>query len=513
MLYPHRAKRRMTWTHRPTGLRRTALVLSGLFLLAGCNLAPKYVTPETQTPPAFKEQAPEPTQAGSGWKAAAPSDGMIRTKWWEMFHDAGLDALESQVATANQNVAAALGNFLAARALVKQARSNYFPVVGVAPSVTRGRALLTPTSPGLAGTPVTVTEFSLPIDASWEADVWGRVRNTVNANALEAQATLADLGNVRLTVQAELAVDYFQLRALDAQKKLLDETVLAYQDSLKLTQVQFDTGLASGQDVAQSATLLDTTLAQATDLGIQRAQFEHAIATLIGQPASTFSLAGPATTAAPVAIPAGVPSQLLERRPDIAAAERRVAEANAQIGVARAAYFPALTLNGSAGYQSTDSGTLISGPSFIWSVGAGLAQSLFDGGYRKAVTEQARAKYQITVANYRQTVLAAFQDVEDNLSALRILTVELRQQDGAVASSQQYLDLALGRYTSGMDSYLNVVTAQTLLLSNQRVALNLRMAQMTASVQLIKALGGGWEGASDPVSAKQSGPPANPPEH
>ena len=502
-------KARTSSTSRPP---KAAYTLPALFLLAGCNFAPKYVTPDTRTPTAFKEKGPELSRDGEGWKTAEPRDGMIRVQWWDMFHDPGLDALENQVATANQSIAAALGNFLAARALVKQARSGYFPMLGVNPTVTRGRELLPPTSPGALQTPVTVTEYSLPLDASWEADVWGRVRNTVNANSLEAQATLADLGNVRLTVQAELAVDYFQLRAIDAQKKLLDETVVGYKDSLRLTQVQFDTGLASGQDVTQSATLLNTTLAQATDLGIQRAQLEHAIATLLGQPASSFSLASQALSANPVPIPAGVPSQLLERRPDVAAAERRVAEANAQIGVARAAYFPAITLNGSAEYQSTDLGNLISGPSFIWSVGAGLAQTLFDGGYRKAVTQQARAKYQVTVANYRQTVLTAFQEVEDNLAALRILSEELRQQDAAVASSQQYLDLALGRYTSGLDSYLNVVAAQTLLLGNQRVALNLRMEQMTAGVMLIKALGGGWEGTDSDLPKTQAKGQANPPD-
>ncbi len=351
MQLPRRTKGCKAGLSCPLGLPRTAFTLPVLFLLAGCNFAPKYVTPDTRTPPAFKEKGPELSRDGAGWKTAEPKDGMIRAQWWDLFHDPGLDALESQVATANQSVAAALGNFFAARALVKQARSGYFPTLGVNPTVTRGRELLPPASPGALQAPITITEISLPIDASWEADVWRRVRNTVNANSLEAQATLADLGNVRLAVQAELAVDYFQLRAVDAQKKLLDETVAGYQDSLRLTQVQFDTGLASGQDVAQSATLLNTTLAQATDLGIQREQLEHAIATLIGQPASSFALASQAFSANPVPIPAGVPSQLLERRPDIAAAERRVAEANAQIGVARAAYFPAITLNGSAGYQ------------------------------------------------------------------------------------------------------------------------------------------------------------------
>jgi NodT family efflux transporter outer membrane factor (OMF) lipoprotein len=288
---------------------------------------------------------------------------------------------------------------------------------------------------------------------------------------------------------------------LDAQKQLLDATVLAYQESLKLTQTQYDSGLASGQDIEQAETQLNTTLAQATDLGIQRALLEHAIATLLGKPASSFSIATNPLGARPVAIPFGVPSQLLERRPDVAAAERRVAEANAQIGVARAAYFPTITLSGSAGYQSTSVGNLFSGPGFVWSVGATMAQTLFDAGLRKAVTEQARAKYQGTVANYRQTVLTAFQEVEDNLSTLRILSLELQQQNAAVESSQRYLTLADTRYQSGMDIYLDVIIAQTALLSNQRTALNLRMEQMTASVQLIKALGGGWNVSQETTAA------------
>jgi NodT family efflux transporter outer membrane factor (OMF) lipoprotein len=472
-----------------TETRMTVVVLASLVLFAGCSFAPKYAKPSVQTPTAFKELTPEQFKETDGWKTAEPKDDMIRGRWWEMFHEPELNAFESQVVVSNQTVAAALANFLAARAVVKQSRSQYFPTVSANPSVMRSR------QSSLSSPPIssTFTEYSLPFDASWELDFWGRIRNTVKANSLEAQATLADLENVRLTVQAEVAVDYFQLRVLDAQKQLLDATVLAYQESLKLTQAQYDAGMASGQDVAQAETQLSTTLAQATDLGIQRAQLEHAIAMLLGQPASSFSIATDPLTANPVAIPFGVPSQLLERRPDVAAAERRVAEANAQIGVARAAYFPTITLSGSAGYQSTSVENLFSGPGLVWSVGSTLAQTLFDAGLRKAITEQARAKYQGTVANYRQTVLTAFQEVEDNLSTLRILSQELQQQNAAIESSQRYLTLANARYQSGLDSYLDVITAQTALLSNQRTALNLRMQQMTASVQLIKALGGGWD--------------------
>jgi NodT family efflux transporter outer membrane factor (OMF) lipoprotein len=477
--------------------RITAVVFACLVLFAGCSFAPKYAKPSVQTPVAFKELTPEQSKETDGWKTAEPKDDVIRGQWWKMFHEPELNAFESQVVVSNQTVAAALANFLAARAVVKQARSQYFPIVSANPSVTRSRQSSLSSPP----TSSTFTEYSLPFDASWELDFWGRIRNTVKANSLEAQATLADLENVRLTVQAEVAVDYFQLRVLDAQKQLLDATALAYQESLKVTQAQYDAGMASGQDVAQAETQLNTTLAQATDLGIQRALLEHAIATLLGQPASSFSITINPLTAKPVAIPFGVPSQLLERRPDVAAAERRVAEANAQIGVARAAYFPTVTLSGSAGYQSTSVGNLFSGPGLVWSVGASLAQTLFDAGLRKAVTEQARAKYQGTVANYRQTVLTAFQEVEDNLSTLRILSQELQQQNAAVESSQGYLTLANARYQSGLDVYLDVIAAQTALLSNQRTALNLRMEQLTASVQLIKALGGGWDVSHETTAA------------
>ncbi len=463
----------------------TSAAFAILFMFAGCSFAPKYVKPAVQTPADFKE--------AEGWKIAEPKDGVIRGKWWEVFNEPELNALEEQVSVSNQSIAAAFANFLSARAVVKQARSQYFPTVTASPSVTRLHQSTLVTQPALPPATYTITEYSLPFDASWEADLWGRIGNSVKASSLEAQATIADLENVRLTVQAEVAVDYFQLQALDAQKQLLDASVLTYKESLDLTQAQYQAGLASGQDVEQAVTQLSIASAQASDLGIQRAQLEHAIAALLGKPASSFSIAANPLAAKPAEPPIGVPSQLLERRPDITAAERRVAEANAQIGVARAAYFPALTLSGSAGYQSTSLGGLISGPNLFWSLGGSLSQTIFDAGKSRAITEQARANYQGTVANYRQTVLTAFQEVEDNLSTLRILSEELKQQNDAVASSERYLTLADARYKSGVDGYLNVITAQTVLLSNQKTTMNLRMQQMTASVQLIKALGGGWD--------------------
>jgi NodT family efflux transporter outer membrane factor (OMF) lipoprotein len=339
----------------------------------------------------------------------------------------------------------------------------------------------------------TTTLYSLPLDASWEPDLWGSIRNTVRANSLEAEATHADLANMRLSVKAELALDYFQLRSLDAQRELLNSTVVAYEESLRLARVRYETGLASDQDVAQAETQLNTTRAQATDLGIQRAQLEHAIALLSGKPAAELSIPVAPLKAKFEPTPVSLPSTLLERRPDIAAAERRVAAANAQIGVARAAYFPNVSLSGGAGFQNRSVGNLISSPAFFWSVGAELAETLFDAGRRRAVSDQARANYERTVAIYRQTVLTAFQEVEDNLSSLRILRQEIAEQEAAVKSSQRYLTLANDRYKLGIDTYLNVILAQATLLSNQRTAVNLNFQQVAAAVQLIKAVGGGWD--------------------
>jgi len=470
----------------------------GLLLLKSCDKAPKYKTPPAQTPPAYKEIAPENFKETDNWKFAQPKDGVIRGKWWEMFNDSQLNTLEEQVNISNQTILLADANFRAARAVVKESRSQYFPTVTTSPSIVVSRQ-----PAGLNQSTVSagrvVTNYSLPFDVSWEPDLWGRVRNTVSASASEAQATAADLENVRLSMQAELAFDYYQLRSLDAQKELLDSTVVAYQQAFDLTRVRFQTGIASDEDVAQAETQLETTQAQATDLGIARAQLEHAIALLTGQPASTFSLSAAPLKAQPPAIPIGLPSQLLERRPDIAASERRVAEANAQIGVTKAAFFPALTLSAAAGFTSSSIASWFTWPARFFSVGPTLAQTLFDKGRRAAATEQARAEYDGTVANYRQTVLTAFEEVEDNLATLRILSRELEQQDAAVKSSERTLSLANDRYKSGIDSYLNVITTQATLLTNQRTAVNLRMQQMTASVELIKALGGGWNASQLPT--------------
>jgi NodT family efflux transporter outer membrane factor (OMF) lipoprotein len=471
-------------------------------LLAGCTVGPKYHTPPAETPAAYKELTPADYKNTEGWKVAQPKDDALRGKWWEMFSDPQLNALEEKVNVSNQNIAAAAANFFAARALVKEARSQLFPRVTTNPAITVQRPSATLSS-GKAGgsTPSstsTVTDYTLPFDATWQPDLFGRIRNTIRSAAYGAQASAADLENTRLTVQADVAVDYFQLRGQDALKQLLDSTVVAFQQSLDLTRARYETGIDSDEAVAQAETQLEATQAQDAALGVQRAQFEHAIAMLTGQPASTFSIPIEPLKSSPPAIPIGVPSQLLERRPDIAAAERLVAQANAQIGIARAAYFPTVTLSAAAGLESTLIASWFTWPSRFFSVGPAAAETIFDAGLRRATVEQFRAQYDETVANYRQTVLTAFQQVEDNLASLRILSVEIQYQDTAVKSAEKTLAIAQDRYKLGIDPYLNVLTAQTALLSNQETAVNLRIQQMTASGGLIEALGGGWNASQLP---------------
>jgi NodT family efflux transporter outer membrane factor (OMF) lipoprotein len=483
----------------------TLLAVSILFV-AGCTVGPKYARPSAPVAPAYKELTPENFKDTDGWKQAQPGDGTLKGNWWEIFNDPQLNTLEEQVNVSNQNIAAAAANFLAARALVRQTRAQYYPTISANPSITNSRpssgqfggikAGTSSTSPSFALT--SFTDYSLAFDASWVPDFWGKIRNTFLSNAAAAQASAADLENVRLTAQAEVAVNYFEIRAQDRLKALFDETVAAYRDSLEVTQLQFNAGIASDEAVAQAETQLESTQAQDTDLGIARAQFEHALALLVGQPASTFSLPQAPLEANPPAIPFGLPSQILERRPDVASAERLMAQANAQIGIATAAYYPTVTLSVSAGFSNTSPTDWFTWPSRFWSVGPALAETLFDAGLRRATVLQFRASYDRDVANYRETVLTAFQQVEDNLASLRILSQEIRQQDTAVSSAQRNLQLAMQRYQAGIDPYLNVITAQTTLLTNQQAAVNLRRTQMTASVQLIEALGGGWDAGQLP---------------
>ncbi|MGA3024094.1 MAG: efflux transporter outer membrane subunit [Bryobacteraceae bacterium] len=496
-------------------MRLTAM--SGLLALAGCMVGPKYHTPAAQTPPAYKELTPADYKNTDGWKVAQPKDDAIRGKWWEMFDDPRLNALEEKVNVSNQNIASAAASLFAARALVKEARSQLFPAVTTNPSITAQRPSSKVSSHGAGGSSTsgsssgtgsassstgTFTDYTLPFDATWQPDLFGRIRNTVRSAAYGAQASAADLENTRLTVQADVAVDYFQLRGQDAVKQLLDSTVVAYRQSLDLTRALYDTGIDSEESVAEAETQLEATEAQDVALGVQRAQFEHAIAMLTGQPASTFSIPVEPLKANPPAIPIGVPSQLLERRPDIAAAERLVAQANAQIGIARAAYFPTVTLSAAAGLESTSIANWFTWPSRFFSIGPAAAETLFDMGLRRATVEQFRAQYDETVANYRQTVLTAFQQVEDNLAMLRILSVEIQYQDTAVKSAKKTLALAEDRYKMGIDPYLNVLAAQTALLFNEETAVSLRIQQMTASGGLIEALGGGWNASQLPSPAQ-----------
>jgi NodT family efflux transporter outer membrane factor (OMF) lipoprotein len=506
MLEP-RVHKTMTTVH----LRTTLCLALTLSLLPGCVVGPKYHPASVPTPPAYKELIPDNFKNTDGWKLAQPKDDTLRGKWWEMFNDPQLNALEEKVNVSNQNIASAAASFLAARALVKEARSQLFPTVTTNPSITVQRPSATMSTGGSSSSsgsgtssssPGTFTDYSLPFDATWQPDLFGRIRNTVRAAAYGAQATAADLESTRLTVQAEVAADYFQLRGQDALKDLLDSTVVAYQQTLDLTKALYDTGIDSEEAVAQAETQLEATQAQDAALAIQRAQFEHAIAMLTGQPASSFSIPFQPLNSTPPAIPFGVPSQLLERRPDVAAAERLVAQANAQIGIAKAAYFPTVTLSATAGLESTSFAKWFTWPSRFFSLGPSAAETLFDAGLRRATVLQFRAQYDEAVANYRQAVLTAFQQVEDNLASLRVLSVEIQHQDAAVQSAEKNLALATDRYKLGLDPYLNVLTAQTLLLSNQETAVTLRIQQMTASEGLIQALGGGWDTSQLPSPAQ-----------
>ncbi len=506
------------WTARQI----LACAVVAAVVLSGCTVGPHYHRPDATVPEAYKELTPADYPSTDGWKVAQPKDAALKGTWWEIFNDAELNALEEQVNVSNQSIASAAAAFLVARSMVKEARSQYFPTVTVGPSITTSRQSATVSSglgsgtgTGGAVTPQVITSYSLPFDASWTPDLFGRVRNNVRANANAAQASVADLENTRLMIQAEVAVDYFDVRGQDALKQLLDDTVVAFQESLRLTQALYETGIDSDEAVAQAETQLESAQAQATNLGILRGQFEHAIATLVGQPAPTFSIRTQPLKTSPPAIPYGLPSQLLERRPDIAASERRMAQANAQIGVAVAAYYPTVTLSASAGLESSSITKWFTWPSRFFSVGPSVSETLFDGGLRHATVQQFKANYLETIANYRQAVLAAFQQVEDNLSSIRILSIEIAQQDTAVGSAQRNLKIATDRYKLGIDPYLNVITAQTTLFSNQQTDVNLRIQQITSSVQLVEAIGGGWDASQLPsVPGLVSGPlmiPSPPP--
>ncbi|MGC2195043.1 MAG: efflux transporter outer membrane subunit [Terriglobales bacterium] len=476
--------------------RASAFLLAGMLLLCGCAVGPRYAKPTTPMPPEYKELPPD-------WKTAQPSDQVAKGKWWEIFQDRQLDAFEEQVNVSNQTLKAAQAQFEQARAVLRINRSFQYPTVTAGVSVARSHQSSNRPS-GRLSPASSYTDLQLPVDASYEADVWGRVRRSVEAARASAQASAADLESVSLSLHAELAADYFQLRALDAEDQLLVSTVDAYEEALQLTQNRYNGGIASQVDVAQAQTQLETTRAQAIDLRVQRAQFEHAIAVLTGQPPSIFSLAAAPLASTPPVVPAGLPSDLLERRPDIAANERLMAAANAQIGIAKAAYYPTITLSATGGFEGSSITNWFNGPSGFIAAGASAIETVFDAGRRRAVTDQARAAYDQSVANYHETVLGAFQDVEDTLAALRILEDEAKTQDAAVASAQHSLALSNNRYKGGVATHLEVITAQSIALSDQRVAVQIAGRRMTAAVSLIKALGGGWTSSDLPIVQKDT---------
>jgi NodT family efflux transporter outer membrane factor (OMF) lipoprotein len=464
------------------------LILGGaLTLLAGCAVGPDYVRPAAETPAAYKENA--------GWKVAEPRDNAVKGKWWEIYNDPQLNALEAQVNVSNQNIAAAEAQFRQATALVQASRAGLFPVVGATVAPSRS-SRATGGSGSASRSRSTTNDFLLTGLVSWEVDVWGKIRRTVESSEATAQASAADLEAIRLSMQTTLAQNYFQLRALDAQKQLFDVTISEYQKYLNMTKNRYVNGVAARADVLKAETQLKTAQAQAIDLRVQRAQLEHAIAALIGKPASNFSIPFSPLASIPPPIPAGIPSDLLERRPDIAVAERRMAAANADIGVAKAAYYPAITLNGSGGFDAATLSKWLVWPSRFWSIGSTVAETILDFGLRGAHTDQAIAAYDASVAAYRQSVLTGFQEVEDNLATLRILEEEAAMQDEAVKAARQSAAVSLNQYKAGIISYLDVVTVTAIALSNDRTLIDINGRRMTASVLLIKALGGGWNAAA-----------------
>jgi len=459
-------------------------------------IGPKYQRPTAPAPPAYKEPPSDNSQEMNEWKQAQPSDALAHGKWWGIYSDPELDALEEQVSVSNQNLLAAEAQFREAKFAVRIARANLYPTVSAAPSIVNQKSVILGIS---SFVPSSVTAYDLPVDVSYQADIWGSIRRSIQASAEAAQVSAAQLENARLSYQAELAQDYFELRGTDGEKELLDTTVKSYQDYLKLTQDRFNSGVASGSDVAQAQTQLETARAQLIDYDVARAQYEHAIAVLAGKPPAEVSISYRSIKITPPPVPVGLPSTLLERRPDIAAAERQMAQANEQIGIAKAAYYPTLTISGSVGVESSRFLRWINWPSRFWSVGPQLAETLYDAGRRRATLNQSIAAYDATVANYRQTVLTAFQQVEDNLAALRVLEKEAQAEDDAVRAAQNSLDISTYQYKAGTVNYLTVITEQAILLQDQVQALNILTRRMSASILLVEALGGGWHASTLPT--------------
>lgn len=464
--------------------------LVAIVLLAGCAVGPDYQRPEAPAAPAFKEL--------EGWKPAAPADATSRGSWWARYGDPQLNELEARVDVSNQNLLAAEAQFQQARALVGSAKAAWYPTAAIGASLSRTHQSGNLFG-NLGGSGSNVSDYAMPLSIAWEIDLWGRIRRNVEASEATAQALAADVESARLSLQAELAADYFQLRTLDAERAIFDASIAAFERSLQLTENRYAGGIAARGDVAQARTQLESTRAQAIDLGVQRAALEHAIAVLVGEPPASFWLPPQPLDGEPPAVPVGVPSALLERRPDVAAAERQVASANAAIGVAVAAYYPTLTLSASGGFESSHIADWFTWPSRFWSVGPAISETVFDGGLRAAQTAAARAQYDATVAAYRQSVLTAFLQVEDSLAALRILADEARVAAAAVAAARESVALATNRYKEGAASYLDVVVTQAAALNNERAAVDVQGRRMAASVQLIAALGGGWDASTLPT--------------
>lgn len=461
------------------------LLIAAATFATGCAVGPKYKVPAVTAPPAYKESA--------NWKPAQPNEQHLGGNWWEIFQDPQLNTLEQQINVSNQNLKAAVAQYQGARAALRYVRADYFPTISVSPSATREQYSNNrpPRSSSFDG--MTFNDFVVPVNFSYQANVWGRVSKNVESYREQAQASAADLAVVNLSMHATLAVDYFAARTLDAEEKLLQDTVMQYQQAFQLNEDRYQGGLGSDVEVEQARTILQTTRAQLVDVGVARAQYEHAVAVLVGKAPADFTLPPLPLATPPPPIPVGVPSELLERRPDIAAAERRVASANAQIGLAESAYYPLVNILGTGGFESGSITTLLQGPGAMWAVGASVAQTVFDGGRRHAAKDQAKAAYDSAVASYRQTVLTSFQQVEDNLAALRILEEEAGVQASAVEAAQRSLDLSNTRYEGGVTSYLEVITAQNADLSDELTAVNILGRRMASAVLLIEAIGGGWD--------------------
>lgn len=475
------------------------------FAAAGCAVGPKYHPPVTPPPSAanYKESSVNFTDA-NGWKVASPQDGMLRGNWWEVFHDGDLNALEEQLNINNQNLKEFFQNFMESRALIAEARAQYWPTVSVNPFWTRQKTSGNLTNSSQANAGRTSTLISFPIDVSWTPDFWGKIRNQVREYQYAAQVSAADLETERLTEQASLAQYYFEIRGQDALKAILVDVVAADQKSLDFTQVQYDTGVGDYISVVEARTALQSAEAAAINVGVARAQYEHAIAVLLGKLATDFSIPVKPLLREPPPIPVGVPSQLLERRPDIAAAERTLAKDNAIIGIGYGAFFPNVSLSASGGFESSTFGQWLAWPSRFFSIGPSISQTIFNGGLYRAELHQYTAVYNADLAGYRQTVLTAFQQVEDYLAAVRIYSQEIQRQQEAVKSAREYLDLAMSRYQTGIDPYLNVLTAQTTVLSDQQTLVTLQINQMVSSVNLVEALGGGWDRSQLPTPSQVS---------